>query len=696
MNSSSPANRLAQETSPYLLQHAHNPVDWYPWGEEAFATARSRQMPIFLSVGYSACHWCHVMERESFENPRIAALMNEQFINVKVDREERPEIDQIYMSAVQLITGQGGWPMSVFLTPEGAPFFGGTYWPPVSRHGMPGFTDILTKLSQFWQGNRDECIQKGSELVEAINQLHHQEQARNPLQLELLQHAQHRLMQSADREQGGFGNVPKFPHPVDLRVLLRCWKRFGNSEVLQTVRLTLDKMAAGGIYDQLGGGFARYATDRFWLVPHFEKMLYDNAQLVPVYLEGWQATGDADYLRVARESLDYVLREMTSPEGSFYSTQDADSEGEEGKFYVWSEAEIQECLGAEAAALFMNCYSVTAGGNWEGHNILHRQHSWEKLANATGKSVAQLQLELRASAEKLLARRSQRVWPDRDDKQIVAWNGLMLSAFSRAAHLLEDETYRQTALQAGHFLLEKLRKPDGSLWHCRNQGENRFNGFLDDYACLIEGLCDLFMATLEPFALQGATDLTDKMLARFYDSDTQAFHYTPDDHEPLIVRVRDRYDSAIPSGTNLAIHALLRVAQLTDRGDWREIAAGCLEAVSGTVRQQPSGMGQALLALDQLLGPVYETILVTEAATDSASESQQLRSQLKSQYLPRHLVLTPTESQLREMSFEQSSLLAGKQTLQAEPTFYLCRQGVCEAPVQGRELIGQQLVALPD
>jgi len=680
-----PPNRLADETSPYLLQHAHNPVDWYPWGEEAFAAARERNVPIFLSVGYSACHWCHVMERESFEHDQIAAFMNQWFVNVKVDREERPDIDQIYMTAVQLVTGQGGWPMSVFLAPTGEPFYGGTYWPPTSRHGMPGFADILQKIHQYWEQHREECLAKGAELVNAIDQLHHNEQEKSPLQEDLLRHAQHRLMQSADMQEGGFGHAPKFPHPVDLRVLLRSWRRFGQVESRNVVTLTLDKMADGGIYDHLAGGFARYSTDRYWLVPHFEKMLYDNAQLATVYLEGFQATGDERYAEVVRETLDFVLRDMTSPEHGFYSTLDADSEGVEGKFYVWSEAEVDELLDPQAAEWFKHVYNVSAQGNWEGHNILHRTKPLQELAGELGTDRDTLNESLAKSREVLLAVRDKRIWPGRDEKIIVAWNGLMLSGFAQAGRILGDNSYTQAACNAADFLLSTLRREDGSLWHCRKDGRNRFNGFLDDYACLIDGLNDLYLTTLEPKYLQAALELTEVMQRLFYDDEQKAFHYTPSDHEELVVRVRDRYDSAIPSGTNLAIHALLKLGLIVGQEEFVTRAGDCLDSVSGTMRQQPSGMGQAHVALDLLLGPTEEYIL---CGADEA-DLKQTASQLQRQFAPRRLLFTPTASQLEQAG--QSPLLSGKTAQNGQPTLYICQRGACQQPLTGSEAIQKEL-----
>jgi len=431
-------NRLAQETSPYLLQHRDNPVDWHAWGPEALELAKREERPIFLSIGYSACHWCHVMEHESFENPAIARLMNENFVCIKVDREERPDLDQIYMNAVQLLTGRGGWPMSVFLTPDLKPFYGGTYWPPTSRMGMPGFDQVLLAVADAWKNRREQTVQHAAELINHLSRFAEGPAAAGELSLHLIGAAGDALERSFDHHHGGFGGAPKFPHSMDLQVLLRLWKRHRRPGFLEIVTATLDKMAAGGIYDHLGGGFHRYSVDERWLVPHFEKMLYDNALLTSAYVEGYQATGNAEYARVARETCNYVLREMTDPAGGFYSTEDADSEGEEGKFYVWTPGEIEDVLGKEAGEIFCYVYDVTESGNFEGHNILNLPKTIEVCAKIKGRDSEQLRAELAASRQKLLAVRSKRVRPGRDDKVLVAWNGLMIDALAKAAGALDE------------------------------------------------------------------------------------------------------------------------------------------------------------------------------------------------------------------------------------------------------------------
>jgi uncharacterized protein YyaL (SSP411 family) len=477
-------NRLAQESSPYLLQHANNPVDWFAWGPESLERARGEDKPIFLSIGYSACHWCHVMEHESFENPRIAALLNEHFVSIKVDREERPDLDQIYMTAVQLMTGHGGWPMSVFLTPDLQPFYGGTYWPDVARGGMPGFDQILLAVHDAWMNRRDQAKEQAAKLTDYLRNAERQaaeETGTDRLTPDLLRDAARSLEGVFDFRNGGFGRAPKFPHPIDLRVLLRVWRRNKNQPAALTMATTtFDKMAAGGMYDQLGGGFHRYSVDERWLVPHFEKMLYDNALLALAYLEGFLATGKEEYTRVTRETLDYVLRDMTDPAGGFYSTEDADSEGHEGKFYVWTPAEIERVLGKDAAETFCYVYDVTESGNFEGQNILNLPKTIEQCAKIRRREVTDLAADLAAGRKELLKARDERVRPGRDDKVLVSWNGLMIDALAQAAGPLNEPRYLAAATKAADFILGHLRRPDGRLLHCWRGGQAKLDAYLDD------------------------------------------------------------------------------------------------------------------------------------------------------------------------------------------------------------------------
>ena len=676
---SRPANRLLHETSPYLQQHAYNPVDWYPWGPEALTRARELDRPIFLSVGYSACHWCHVMEHESFENESIARLMNELFINIKVDREERPDLDQIYMNAVQLMTRRGGWPMSVFLTPDLKPFFGGTYWPPEARMGMPGFRDILQKVSEAWAHRRSDVERGAGELTDAVRQMGTIRAEAADLNDVLLRRAVQNLIGLTDRRHGGFGSAPKFPHAMDLRLLLRGWKRFGNDEALAMARLTLDKMAAGGIYDHLGGGFHRYSTDERWLVPHFEKMLYDNALLVPVYAEAYQATGDPNYARVVRETLDYVLREMTQPQGGFYSTQDADSEGIEGKFFVWSEAEIVHVLGEADAHVFNYCYDVTERGNWEEQNILNRPKTATQAAAVLKVPEEELEQTLARCRAKLFEVRSRRITPGRDDKVLVSWNGMMLSAFAIGAQVLDDKRYLQAACEAADFLLSTLLAENGSLRHSFKDGQARFNGFLDDYACLIDGLVDVYQASFEPGYLESAIALAEKMRELFEDSQEEGFFYTPADHEQLIARNKDNHDGSTPSGNSMAATALLRLGRLCGRRDFEEKGLRTLDYLSGVISEMPTASGQALLALDFLLGPTREIAIVDGA---NADENNDVLRALHRRFMPNKVIARRTTSDAT-ISPAIDPLLKGKTSRAGKTTIYICEHGTCGLPVVG-------------
>jgi hypothetical protein len=667
------------------LQHAYNPVDWHPWGEEALAKARREEKPIFLSIGYSACHWCHVMEHESFESPEIAALMNDWFINIKVDREERPDLDQIYMTAVQLLTQRGGWPMSVFLTPGLKPFYGGTYWPPTARGGMPGFRDILQGVHQAWIDRPGEVHESADRLTAAIQEGTQPRAGGTDVTFdaELLRNSARALCRYADRVHGGFGRAPKFPHPMDLRVLLRAWKRFGDEDSLTVVQLTLDHMAAGGIYDQLGGGFHRYSTDERWLAPHFEKMLYDNALLVPAYLEAYQATGKADYARVCRETLDYVLREMTQPQGGFYSTQDADSEGVEGKFFVWSEQEILDVLGPEDGRIFSYCYDVTQHGNWEETNILNRPKSHEQAARILGLDPAELTVVLDRCKRRLFEVRSQRVWPGRDDKVLAGWNGLMISAMAQAAQTLDEPRYREAARQAADFVLGTMRQPDGGLWHSFKDGRARFNAYLDDYACLIDGLVDVYQATFDALYLDAALELAKRLVSQFHDPEAGGFFYTSHDHEELIARQKDLQDNATPSGNNMAATALLRLGRLASRGDLEELAEGTLRLLAPVARDYASAAGQMLIALDFYLGPTREIAIVPG---DAPAEVERVLRAIHQRFLPNKVVAyKPAGVADDALPADLQPLLKGKTARSGRTTIYICEHGTCGLPVVGVE-----------
>jgi len=673
-------NRLAEETSPYLVAHAHNPVDWYPWGPEALARAANEDRPIFLSIGYSACHWCHVMERESFENATIATLLNTHFVPVKVDREERPDLDQIYMSAVQIMTGRGGWPMSVFLTPDARPFYGGTYWPPSARQGMPGFDQVLTAVAEAWRERRPQALEQAGDLTDHLRHVATPPVGQGTLSPRLMTAAAAALARAFDPQYGGFGGAPKFPHPVDLELLLHAWHREHDDKLLKIVTLTLDRMAGGGMYDQLGGGFHRYSVDERWLVPHFEKMLYDNALLAGTYVAGYLATGNPFYAQIARETCDYVLREMTDPAGGFYSTQDADSEGEEGKFFVWTPAELDALLGTDAARTFAAVYDVTPAGNFEGANILHRDESLETWAARLGRDLSDLAAELAASRQKLLAARQGRVAPARDDKVLVGWNGLMIESLCSAATALSEPRYLEAARRAADFLLSALRAEDGRLLHSWREGHAKLAAYLDDYAGLSAALASLYQASFDDRYLDAACQLADVMLAHFRDPQDGGFFYTADDHPPLIARTQDLYDNATPSGNALAATALVRLGKLTGRGEYLAAAEATLKRALAILQQSPTASSQMLLALDIYVGPTPEIVIVADPA---ARETAALLADLHGRYWPNKVVALRADPATGTPQL--GSLFAGKKRSEAGPATYLCQDSACQAPAVGVE-----------
>ncbi len=683
-------NRLAGETSPYLRQHAHNPVDWYPWGPEALARARELDRPIFLSIGYSACHWCHVMEHESFENEEIARLLNEHFVPVKVDREERPDLDQIYMAAVQMLTGQGGWPMSVFLTPDLRPFTGGTYFPPDDRYGRPGFKRVLQTLIEWWRTRRAEIDRAAGDLAGHLQGLGRLEPGEGDLGPGLLRKAADDLGRAFDSRYGGFGAAPKFPHPMDLRVLLRAWDRFGDEQALRMVRVTLDHMAMGGIYDHLGGGFARYSTDVRWLVPHFEKMLYDNALLIPCYLETYQATGEAAYREVVEETAGWVLREMTSPEGPFYSTLDADSEGEEGKFYVWTQTEIEQVLGPDAA-LFNSVYGVESDGNWEhGKNILHRVKTLDQYARLNNLSEADLRALLSRCRHKLFEARGHRVRPGLDDKALTAWNGLMIGALANAAAVLDRPEHAAAARRAADFILSRMLTSEGRLLRTWSRGgEAKLNAYLEDYAYLIDGLVSLYEATFEPRWVSAALALAGVMIEQFWDKAEGGFFYTGRDHESLIARTKDTHDNATPSGNAMAVTGLLRLAKLTGRADLHEKAEATLRLHGGLLASHPISVGQMLIALDFWLGPVQEVAVVGDPAAD---DTRRVLRAARAGFHPRRvLAFKPPAGDSRPLA--EIGLLTGKMASGGVVTTYVCQNFACQAPLVGAEATETALAA---
>jgi uncharacterized protein YyaL (SSP411 family) len=637
-------NALAAETSPYLRQHRDNPVDWLPWGEEALARARERELPLLVSIGYSACHWCHVMERESFEDEDTAALMNQQFVCVKVDREERPDVDAIYMEAVQAMTGHGGWPLNVFVTPEQVPFFGGTYFPPEPRHGMPSWRQVLAAVVDAWENRRDEIRASSDRVVESLRGGARLAPSTEPIQERALDEAVTNAARSFDRVNGGFASAPKFPPASTIEFLLRRGER-------EMSLHTLGAMAAGGIYDQIGGGFSRYSVDATWTVPHFEKMLYDNALLARAYLHGWQVSGDEVQRRVCCETLDWALREMRAPEGGFYSALDADSEGVEGKFYVWTVDELREVLGANADAAIAY-FGATEAGNFEGANVLEARGPEPPARDA-----------IRA---RLLEVRSKRVWPGLDDKRLTAWNALMISALAEAGAVLEREDYLEAARAAADFVLRELRDDQGRLLRTFNAGEAKFLAYLEDHGFLLEALLTLYEATFEPRWFAAARDVADQTIARFADPERGGFFSTPVDGEQLVARRKDLEDTPIPSGSSSAAFGLLRLAALTGEHEYERQAVGALRLLHEIAPKHPVAFGHLLQALDFHLAPVKEVALVGE-------DVEPLAKVVRGEFRP-HLVLAGGDA-------AGVPLLADRTPVDGRAAAYVCENFVCQRPV---------------
>jgi uncharacterized protein len=678
-------NRLINETSPYLLQHAHNPVDWYAWGEEAFARAKQENKPVLLSIGYSACHWCHVMEHESFENEPIAKLMNENFVNIKVDREERPDLDQIYMNAVQMMTQHGGWPMTVFLTPEGVPYFGGTYFPPEDRYNMPGFPRVLLSVADAYRERADDVTQTAASILTELRRLSTATESNEILSPELLDSAYAGIVRNYDRNNGGFGGAPKFPPAMTLEFLLRTHYRTGRQDAREVVSLTCRKMADGGIYDQLGGGFHRYSTDSQWLVPHFEKMLYDNALLSRLYLHYYQLTGDEFARTVAEGILDYVVREMTDAQGGFYSTQDADSEGHEGKFFVWSYDEVKSLLGEPDASLFSAYYDVTPEGNFEGQNILHVTRSIQEVATTNNVTPEQLAEVLERGRAKLFSTRETRIKPGRDEKILTSWNGLMLASFAEAAAILDREDYATVARSNASFVLQNLRK-DGLLLRTFKDGQAKLNAYLEDYAFFTDGLLSLFETTGELQWLQEAVAQTNKMIEEFWDDEDGGFFFTGKSHEELIVRTKDYFDNATPSGNSVAADVLLRLGLLTDNEDFKRRAVTVLRLVADMARRYPSGFGRALGALDFYLGRPKEIAIIGDR---ESPEAISLMHEVWRRYLPNKVVAlaTPDEPEATALM----PFLQGRPLVDNSPAAYVCEHYTCQEPVKNPQALAATL-----
>jgi len=660
-------NRLASETSPYLLQHAANPVDWYPWGAEALGRARDEDKPIFLSIGYSACHWCHVMAHETFEDPAIAAQLNADFVAIKVDREERPDLDDVYMAAVQTLTGSGGWPMSVFLTPALEPFFGGTYFPPEDRHGMPGFPRVLGAIAEAYRDRRDEVVEQGRQLAAHLREQFEVQPGRSEVERRQLDAAAARLAESFDPQHGGFGGAPKFPAPMTLEFLLRAWRRSREADVMQMVTVTLDRMADGGIHDQVGGGFARYSTDARWLVPHFEKMLYDNALLAHAYLEAFRATGDERYAGVARRTLEFMIRELATEDGGFASALDADSEGEEGRFYTWDLDQFDETLraaglDAEEAQAAAAHWGVVPGGNWEGRSILH-------VAAREGAS----QTVIDRARDALLEARGQRVRPGRDDKQLAAWNGMALRALAVGSLVLGDDRFAEASRACVRFIRGHLLRDGGRLWRTARAGTAHTPAFCEDYAHLADGLLASYAALGDVADLELADELMERAIADFWDEASGTFFDTSEEHDRVVARPRSLTDGATPAANSVAADVLLRLALLTGPADHERRARSILRAAGPALETHPGQFGRMLAAADRALGEPMDAVIVGEGDDRLAIA---LRRAAAGPYQP-DLVIAPLSS---DDGIAAWPLFEGKTRRDGLATAYVCRGYACDEP----------------
>ncbi len=641
-------NKLAFEKSPYLLQHAENPVNWYPWGKEAFKKAQEENKPIFLSIGYSTCHWCHVMAHESFEDPEVAKLMNEVFISIKVDKEERPDIDKIYMTVCQLMTNSGGWPLTIIMTPDKKPFFAGTYFPKVTRFGRIGLIDLINRVKELWSNDKDEIYKTSNQITNALLNI----SVDNPglkLDEKTLNSAFNVLKSRFDERNGGFGGAPKFPTPHNLLFLLRFWKRTGNGDALSMVEKTLQAMRNGGVYDHIGFGFHRYSTDAEWLVPHFEKMLYDNALLALAYLELYQATKNPDYSKTAIEIFTYILRDMTSPEGGFYSAEDADSEGEEGKFYVWTTEEIENILDKDEADLIKKVFNIEETGNFLeeatkrklGSNILHLKDSLSSLAKEFNFTEQELRVKIEEIREKLFNIRVKRIYPHKDDKILTDWNGLMIAALARGAQILCDPLYLKAAEQAVKFILNDLRKSDGRLLHRYRDGNNEIDAYLDDYAFFIWGLLELYETTFDNSYLKTAIELNKAQIEHFWDDKIGGFFFTADDGEELLIRQKDIYDGAIPSGNSVSMLNLLKLAQLTWDHDLEQKADYLNRVFAESVKNNTAAYSYLMVAIDFAIGPTYTLVI---AGDTNGEDTKEMLNAIREEYIPnKSLLFLPTE-----------------------------------------------------
>jgi uncharacterized protein YyaL (SSP411 family) len=673
------ANRLKGEKSPYLLQHSENPVDWYPWGEEAFGKAREEDKPIFLSIGYATCHWCHVMAHESFEDKEVARLLNRYYVAIKVDREERPDVDKIYMHVCQALTGHGGWPLSIFMTPQGKPFFAGTYFPRSGRMGVPGFIDILEQIAAMWQNDRANILKSSEAITAAIQPVTDSDASVHALSEETLKKGYAQLARIFDPSWGGFGASPKFPTPHHLTFLLRWHNRSRDPRAFEMVEKTLQAMRSGGLFDQIGYGFHRYSVDEKWLVPHFEKMLYDQALLALAYTEAYQATGKAEFAQTAREIFTYVLRDMTAPDGGFYSAEDADSEGKEGLFYVWTPREVKKYLGEETGGLFCHFYGITEEGNFEeGRSILHVRASLRTFAEKKGMDPTRLETVLKDARERLLDVRKKRVPPLKDDKILTSWNGLMIVALAKGCQVLGDQGYAVEAQRAVGFILKNLRTADGRLLRRYRKGEAAYPGYLDDYAFLVWGLIELYEATFEVVYLEEAISLNEAMIHIFWDAQGGGLFFTGKGNERLITQSKEIYDGALPSGNSVAALNFLRISRMTGNVDLEEKAEQLTRAFSKQVLEQPMAYTQMLIALDFMIGPSREIVI----AGDPASETTQaMVNAVRRKFLPNKVLLLRPEGSAGKTLVSLSPFVEAMRPVNEQPTVYVCEQYACKTPL---------------
>jgi len=667
-------NKLVTEKSPYLLQHAKNPVNWYPWGDEAFDKAKSEDKSIFLSIGYSTCHWCHVMAHESFEDPHIAKLLNETFVSIKVDREERPDIDKIYMTVCQLMTGSGGWPLTIVMTPDKKPFFAGTYFPKKSRFGRIGIIDLIKRIDSLWKNERKQLLESSEKIIFALQDVN-SESPGSSLTKSVLNSIYSQLLARFDEKNGGFGTAPKFPTPHNLLFLLRYWKRTGDEKALSIVEKTLKHMRMGGIYDHIGFGFHRYSTDSDWLVPHFEKMLYDQALLTLAYLEAYQATNKKDYANTAKEIMTYVLRDMTSPEGAFYSAEDADSEGEEGKFYVWSKTEIEEILGADKTEIFSKLYNVNIDGNFldeatkikTGKNILHLRFGSTNTTN----------FDLESARKQIFEVREKRIRPHKDDKVLTDWNGLMIAAFAKAGYILNDPKYINSAKKAVNFIFNQMKNSGGRLLHRYREGGADILAFIDDYAFLIWGLINLYEATFDTLYLKKAVELTEEQLELFWDNTIGAFFFTAKDAESLLTRQKETYDGAIPSGNSVSMLNLLRLSQLTGNDDYEKKADYIGRVFAENVRANPVAHSFMIVAVDYAVGPTYSLVIAGDTGNE---DTNHMLDEIRKNFLPnKSLIFRPTEKLNPEID-NFSNFVQFFDKYEGKATAFVCINKTCKAP----------------